>query len=106
MDDSDESSFSARFVARSTSSNPQSSWFDTLSSPKADRKFSGTETQALLQDDELEYNPGRLLADERERLKLRERQVEKFYPSCALVGLSLAPRTDSQWFRVGIWHLF
>lgn len=78
MDDSDESCFSARFVARSTLSNFQSSWFDTLS-PKADRKFSVPDNQDL-QDDHLEYNPGRLLADERERLKLRERQVERIYP--------------------------
>ncbi|XP_073388817.1 uncharacterized protein [Physcomitrium patens] len=109
VDDSDESSFSARFVARSTSSNPQSSWFDTLSSPKADRKFSGTETQALLQDDELEYNPGRLLADERERLKLRERQdkmaieVQRMRERLVNLGIAVAEiahdgeTTDNKW---------
>lgn len=37
-------------------------------------EIAGTETQALLQDEDLENNPGRLLAAERERLKLRERQ--------------------------------
>lgn len=68
------SSFSARFFARSNPSLSQVSLFDTGASPTKGR-MSKSDTQALLQDDDLDNNPGRLLAAERERLKLRERQV-------------------------------
>lgn len=88
VEDLDRSSFSTRFFARSNLSHPYSPWFDTLPSPKVEREFSGTETQALLQEDDLENNPGRLLAAERERLKLRERQVQSDLVYFSFLGIS------------------
>lgn len=75
MEDFDNGNFSKRFLARSNISHPQSPWFDT--SIKTEREIIGTQPQVFLQDEELENNPGRLLAAERERLKLRERQVQR-----------------------------
>ncbi len=76
MEGSGRSSFSARFFARSNaiSGTPVSS-VQIASSPAAVEQRSVSKTHALLQDDDLDNNPGRLLAAERERLKLRERQV-------------------------------
>ncbi len=78
MEGSGRSSFSARFFARSNaiSGTPVSS-VHIASSPAATavEQRSVSKTHALLQDDDLDNNPGRLLAAERERLKLRERQV-------------------------------
>jgi hypothetical protein len=99
VEDLDRSSFSTRFFARSNSSHPHSPWFDTLSSTKTEREFSGTETQALLQEDDLENNPGRLLAAERERLKLRERQVQRshsFFFCRNIIRVSLVLRYNAE----------
>lgn len=76
MEEFDNGNFSKRFLARSNISHQtQSPWFDT--SIKIERDIIGTQPQAFLQDEEMENNPGRLLAAERERLKLRERQVQR-----------------------------
>ncbi|KAG0620057.1 hypothetical protein M758_4G185700 [Ceratodon purpureus] len=108
VEELDRSSFSTRFFARTDSSHPHSPWFDTLST-KPDRVFSGTETQALLQEDDLENNPGRLLAAERERLKLRERQdkmaieVQRMRERLVNLGIAVAEiahdgdSTDRKW---------
>ncbi|KAG6549127.1 hypothetical protein Mapa_009353 [Marchantia paleacea] len=64
-------SFSSKFFANSSSALPEISLMPNISSGV--RKTSDGDT-SLLQDDDLDSNPGRLLAAERERLKLRERQ--------------------------------
>ena len=97
MDDLDRSSFFTWFFARSNSSHPHSPCFDTLSSTKAVREnISGTESQALLQEDGFENSSGRLLAAERERLKLRERQVQRSRMHFTFVGISL----EHHWYAV------